>query len=105
MKRALIEGERVCEVRDRDFPVASPLRWVDCDDAVTTLHRYVDGGFVAPVLSTPPTDDDLFEMQKWLKALALACSNQTIAGIAWSTSGYTPAQIKARAVAAYKALV
>lgn len=49
MKYALIspdENNRICQVEDARFPVASPLHWVECADDVTPqTHRYVDGAF------------------------------------------------------------
>lgn len=41
---------------------------------------------------------------KAFKALVLACSNQTLGGIAWSAAGYTPAQLRDRARAAWRTL-
>lgn len=50
MNYALIsptENDRLCQVEDAPFPVASPLHWVECaDDVSPQTHRYVDGAFV-----------------------------------------------------------
>mgnify|MGYP003654775030 CR=1 FL=1 len=35
-------GERIAEVSDNEFPVASPLYWIDCDDNVTAELYYFD---------------------------------------------------------------
>jgi hypothetical protein len=60
-----------------------------------------------PDVTVPPPSDDVIlsrmDAERALKALALALSNQTIAGIA-NPSGLTPAQIRTRFVAAYKTL-
>jgi hypothetical protein len=61
-----------------------------------------------PDITVPaPTDAAIlerFDAEKALKALALALSNQTIASVAWSAAGYTPAQIRARFLAAWRQL-
>ncbi len=54
MKRALIQGTRICEVADVSFPVAPDLQWVDVADDTTTQDTYENGAVVkyaAPVLS------------------------------------------------------
>ncbi len=52
MKALILTGDsRVCQIEEDEsvFPVHSSLRWIDCDDTVTTNHTYVDGQFVDPV--------------------------------------------------------
>jgi hypothetical protein len=54
MKRALIQGTRICEIADASFPVAEGLTWVDVADDTTTQDTYVDGAVVkyaAPALT------------------------------------------------------
>jgi len=54
MKRALIQGTRICEVADADFPVAAGLTWVDVADDTTTQDTYENGAvikYAPPVLS------------------------------------------------------
>jgi hypothetical protein len=54
MKRALLHETRLCEVRAADFPVAPPLRWIDCADNVTPETHDFDGtNFV--LKPAPPT--------------------------------------------------
>lgn len=48
MKKALVHGTRVCQIEDQEFPVAPPLRWIDCDDAVTTSHTFDGEQFIPP---------------------------------------------------------
>ena len=48
MKKALIQGTRVCQIEAEPFEVHSDLVWVDCGDSITTRHTYVDGNFVDP---------------------------------------------------------
>lgn len=54
MKRALIQGTRICEIADADFPVAEGLIWVDVADDTTTQDTYENGAVVKyapPVLT------------------------------------------------------
>ncbi len=54
MKRALIQGTRICEIADADFPVAEGLTWVDVADDTTTQDTYENGAVVKyapPVLT------------------------------------------------------
>jgi len=54
MKRALIQGTRICEFAATDFPVAPGLEWVDVADDTTTQDTYENGAVVKyapPVLS------------------------------------------------------
>lgn len=57
MKRALIEPSgRVAQVEAADFPVAPPLRWVECPDEAKPETHYFDGAAVVakPVQPPPP---------------------------------------------------
>lgn len=48
-------GERVAEVAQTDFPVASPLFWVDCaDDVVADLFYYDPSSGAILLTPTPP---------------------------------------------------
>lgn len=48
--KALIEPTgRIAEICADTFPVHESLRWVDCPEDITTLHKYIDGVFVAPI--------------------------------------------------------
>lgn len=59
MKKALIHGERICEVRADTFPVAEPLFWVDVPDDTTTRDTW-DGTqvvkYVPPEEASPLAD-------------------------------------------------
>lgn len=46
--KALILETQVCQVEEQDFPVASPLYWVDCPDNVTTEWTYEENTFIPP---------------------------------------------------------
>jgi len=59
MKKALIsplENNRILEFSTQCFPVAEPLIWVDCPDAVTKSWTFENGNFYEPAL---PTLDEL----------------------------------------------
>jgi hypothetical protein len=48
--KALIEPSgRIAEICATTFPVHESLRWIDCPEDITTLHKYIDGVFVEPV--------------------------------------------------------
>ena len=54
MKKALIQGTRICEF-GTPFPVHKDLLWVDVPDDTTDQDTYVDGAvvkYVAPTLTT-----------------------------------------------------
>lgn len=47
MKKALIFGNRICQIEDEAFPVAEPLFWVDVDDDVRPdTHEWRNGAAV-----------------------------------------------------------
>lgn len=69
MKRALIsptesaqDGQRIAQVADKDFPVAPPMFWTDCDDDVTPETHYWREKSVtqnpAPIIA-PPSQRDI----------------------------------------------
>ena len=52
MKALILTGDsRVFQIEEDGniFPVHSNLQWINCADAVTTSHTYVDGQFIDPV--------------------------------------------------------
>lgn len=48
MKKALIEGSRIAQVESATFPVALPLRWVDCALDVKPETHYWNGTACVP---------------------------------------------------------
>ena len=54
MKKALIQGTRICEFGE-EFPVHKDLQWVDVPDDTTEQDTYVDGAVVKQPDPTPPT--------------------------------------------------
>ena len=70
MKKALVQGTRICEF-GTPFPVHSDLKWVDVADDTTERDTYVDGKvvkYVAPVLTT----------KQKIEQLEMAVSNRRI---------------------------
>lgn len=70
MKKALIsplENNRIVEFSTEEFPVAEPLLWVDCPDAVTKKWSFENGNFYEPVL---PSLDEL-KANAWEKIKAI----------------------------------
>ena len=51
MKKALVQGTRICEF-GTPFPVHEDLKWVDVADDTTTQDTYVDGSVVKYVVPT-----------------------------------------------------
>jgi len=54
MKKALIQGTRICEFGE-EFPVHKDLQWVDVPDDTTDRDTYVDGAVVKEPDPTPLT--------------------------------------------------
>lgn len=52
MKKALIHGERICEIREDEFPVAEPMFWVDVPDDTSVEDTY-ENGVVVKYLPVP----------------------------------------------------
>lgn len=44
--KALIYGERICQIEEKEFPVAPTLKWVNVPDGTTTQDTYVKGKVV-----------------------------------------------------------
>jgi len=44
--KALIHGERICQIEEKEFPVSPSLKWVDVPDDTTTWDTYVKGKVV-----------------------------------------------------------
>jgi len=74
MKKALIQGTRICQIVNPgdEFPVSSGLSWVDvADDTVADKDTYVSGDVVKFV---PPT---LTAMEAWLADMAASDKTMT----------------------------
>lgn len=55
MKKALIQGSRICQVTDAEFPVHPSLQWVDVPDDTTERDTYVNGAVVKEPQKPAPT--------------------------------------------------
>lgn len=55
------ENNRICAVVDAEFPVASPLYWVDCAENVTTEWMY-DGEVFSVAATAQPSLTEQFEL-------------------------------------------
>jgi hypothetical protein len=57
MKKALIQGTRVAQVEQQEFPVHPDLYWVDCEDHIEAdKYTYQDGVFTKIPDPAPPVD-------------------------------------------------
>jgi len=66
--KALIHGERICQIEKKEFPVAPPLTWVDVPDDTTTWDSYVNGKVVKYVpVEEPDIPNPLEERIKALE--------------------------------------
>ena len=63
------ENNRICEVKQIEFPVALPLYWLDCPDNVTTEWTYTKTGFNPPQVN--PVDTNVTEVSMRQARLAL----------------------------------
>ena len=62
MKKALIQGTRICEF-GTPFPVHSDLKWVDVADDTTEQDTYVDGAVVKYVAPVPTVLDKIMDLE------------------------------------------
>lgn len=46
--KALVHGNRVCQIEAAEFPVAPPFSWVECGPEVTTHYTYDGNAFIPP---------------------------------------------------------
>lgn len=53
--KALINGSKILEVCEAEFPVHPDLIWVDCEDNVNVHYTYLNGQFVEPVATQMPS--------------------------------------------------
>ena len=62
MKKALVQGTRICEF-GTPFPVHESLSWVDVADDTTTQDTYVDGAVVKYVEPVPTVLDKIIDLE------------------------------------------
>ncbi len=99
--KALIQGTRVCEIKNEEYKVHPSLKWVDVDDTITTRHTYVNGVFIPPAPATlPPTKDEIYARSlrnsKVLKAVILSLNDGTLIPGANVSNAELKAIIKAK---------
>jgi hypothetical protein len=87
MKRALIQGTRICEVANVSFPVAPDLKWVDVADDTTTQDTYENGAVVKyapPVLTAAEqAQAEITRLESLETPRRLAEAVLTVEGKAW----------------------
>ena len=75
--KALILNNKIVQIADKEFPVAPSLKWVDCEDDVTTKHGYNKGKFSEP---EPEIQEQLDEtevlIQQEIRNLAISSLQQ-----------------------------
>lgn len=51
----ITDSWRVCQIADREFPVAPNLFWVDCDDIIDPIYFYYDSVelIFKPIINAP----------------------------------------------------
>jgi DNA primase len=67
--KALILGERICQIEKNEFPVAKPLRWVEVPDDTTTQDTFVNGKVIKYVPETEETQTQS-ELEKKIEQLS-----------------------------------
>jgi hypothetical protein len=92
MKRALVQSTRVCEVRPigADFPVALPLRWVDCADDVTAQHVFDGSAFSLPSPPAPAATEDANGVRQGLGSIFAGTAAQKRARMVDVVEKYPP---------------
>lgn len=64
--KALIQGTRICQIEDTEFPVHSSLKWVSIPRglSVTTSWTYENGSFVEPIAYVPSSIDQIKALEE-----------------------------------------
>lgn len=106
MKKALVHGSRICEIREKEFPVAPELKWVDVADDTTTFDVFENGQVIKHNEQPgPPIDQsDLDNMGKSIKVLALLMLRYCNELRAGTYTDKTLAELKADARAIWTSL-
>lgn len=53
-----LENNRIAEIAEKEFPVAPPLYWIDCDDDCTTEHIYDGKKIIKPTINNVTLSDN-----------------------------------------------
>lgn len=85
MKKALIYGNRICQVENESFPVAEPLFWADVDDDVQPhTHEWRNGAAVPipePEPEQPVVPESVTQRQARLALLQMGKLNEAEAAL------------------------
>lgn len=82
MKKALVQGTRICEF-GTPFPVHESLSWVDVADDTTTQDTYVDGAVVKYVEPVPTVLDKIIDLEAAVTPRRIRDSILTADGKTW----------------------
>ena len=77
--KALILNKKVIDIKDKEFPVSSECKWVDCDDEKLKLDgiMMVLNLLIFDVTETTPTDEEIASQVRSDRSLLLQQSDWT----------------------------
>ena len=76
--KALILNKKVIDIKDKEFPVSSDCKWVDCDDEKVKIGwNYDDSKFTDIHVETVPTDEEIASQVRSDRNFLLAESDWT----------------------------
>ena len=76
--KALILNKKVIDIKDKEFPVSSECKWVDCDDEKVKIGWNYDGSKFTDIhVETAPTDEEIASQVRSDRSLLLQQSDWT----------------------------
>ena len=76
--KALILNKKVIDIKDKEFPVSSECKWVDCDDEKVKIGwNYDDSKFTDIYDEKPATDEEIASQVRSDRNFLLAESDWT----------------------------
>ena len=76
--KALILNKKVIDIKDKEFPVSSDCKWVDCDDEKVKIGWNYDGSKFTDIhVETTVTDEELASQVRGDRNLLLRQSDWT----------------------------
>ena len=76
--KALILNKKVIDIKDKEFPVSSECKWVDCDDEKVKIGwNYDDSKFTDIYDEKPATDEEIASQVRSDRDSLLARSDWT----------------------------
>ena len=76
--KALILNKKVIDIKDKEFPVSSDCKWVDCDDEKVKIGWNYDGSKFTDIhVETTVTDEELASLARSDRNLLLDQSDWT----------------------------